>query len=458
MALIVALSLALAIPAAAFAAELASAVSDTATNEFTPHEVDYRTNATIDVAEDASACLLNDADYGISAYKRANKGTNRAYTQEYWGYRYPLSNKRAFSAVVTDDAVLVYIPKATVEGLGIDIDDYAFQRTFIAELAAIDDAAAEGGPQFTKSDLLFAFTSEQVVSYNGYVYNFCLEIEDDHWYTCVVLPGSEDASAGGVYAMSGELTAAEDTAIAGKATGLAALGEFFQTLDWRPLWVSLKTSLVGLVIVFILGLLAAWGTIKINDRLKGIFDTIFTIPMVLPPTVCGFLLMLFFGNKTAVGNWLIDHGIDLVFTWPAAVISCVVVAFPLMYRSSRGAFEQLDSTMLDAARTLGWGEGKIFLKLMLPLAWPSIASGTVLAFARAIGEFGATLFFAGNYAGITQTIPIAIYYDWMGGKSDVAIFWVIVIILISFLVILFINVYSSHTQRYKKGGNVESDS
>ena len=128
----------------------------------------------------------------------------------------------------------------------------------------------------------------------------------------------------------------------------------------------------------------------------------------------------------------------------------VVVGFPLMYRTARGAFENLDASMLDAARTLGWSEKRIFGRLMLPLAWPSIAAGTVLAFARAMGEFGCTLFFAGNYAGVTKTIPIAIYFDWMGGQTDVAIFWVIVVVLLSFLVILFINVYSSRTQRYKR--------
>ena len=134
------------------------------------------------------------------------------------------------------------------------------------------------------------------------------------------------------------------------------------------------------------------------------------------------------------------------------MIACVVVGFPLMYRTARGAFENLDPAMLDAARTLGWGEGRIFARIMVPLAWPSIAAGTVLAFARAMGEFGCTLFFAGNYAGITQTIPIAIYFDWMGGDKGAALFWVIVVILISFLVILFINIWSSRTQRYRKGG------
>ena len=174
--------------------------------------------------------------------------------------------------------------------------------------------------------------------------------------------------------------------------------------------------------------------------------------MVLPPTVCGFLLLLLFGNATPFGQWLLAHGVKLVFSWPATVIAACVVAFPLMYRTARGAFEALDSNMLDAARTLGWSERRIFYRLMVPLAWPSIAAGTVLAFARAMGEFGAALLCAGNYAGVTQTMPIAIYFQWMGGNTDVAIFWVIVVIIISFLVILFINIYSAHSQRYRRGG------
>jgi molybdate transport system permease protein len=158
-----------------------------------------------------------------------------------------------------------------------------------------------------------------------------------------------------------------------------------------------------------------------------------------------------------VGRWLIDHGISLVFSWPAAVLAAIVVSFPLMYRTARGAFEALDPSLLDAARTLGWSERRIFLRLKMPLAWPSIAAGTVLAFARAMGEFGATLFVAGNYAGVTQTMPIAIYFQWMGGHSEVATFWVFVVILISFVVILFINLYAQHTQRYRKGSADEAD-
>ena len=144
-------------------------------------------------------------------------------------------------------------------------------------------------------------------------------------------------------------------------------------------------------------------------------------------------------------------GFPLVFSWPATVIAATVVAFPLMYRNARGAFENLDPNMMDAARTLGWSEARIFFKLMLPLAWSSIAAGTVLSFARALGEYGATLFMAGNYVGITRTIPISIYFYWKIGRTDVAIFWTIVVLVFSFIVILFINLWSQHTTRYRRG-------
>lgn len=142
----------------------------------------------------------------------------------------------------------------------------------------------------------------------------------------------------------------------------------------------------------------------------------------------------------------------------ATVLAAVVVAFPLMYRSARGAFESLDPNMLDAARTLGWSNGRIFLRLMLPLAWSSIASGTVLAFARALGEFGCTLFLAGNQLGSTRTIPIAIYFEWMNGNTEATWFWTIVLLVFSFLVILFINLWSRHTTRYRQKSSHEGRS
>ena len=239
--------------------------------------------------------------------------------------------------------------------------------------------------------------------------------------------------------------------VIGAPEGFEALASFLKGIDYSPLWVTLKTTLTAIVFIFVLGLLAAYFSLRIPARAQDIADSIFTIPMVLPPTVCGFLLLLAFGKNTAVGQWFIDIGFPLIFSWQATVLAAVVVAFPLMYRSARGAFENLDPNMLDAARTLGWSNAKIFFKLMLPLSWSSIAAGTVLSFARALGEFGATLFLAGNYLGITRTIPIAIYFEWMNGNTDVAIFWTVVIMAFSFVVILFINLWSRRTTSYRRG-------
>lgn len=163
-------------------------------------------------------------------------------------------------------------------------------------------------------------------------------------------------------------------------------------------------------------------------------------------------------RNTAFGRFFQEIGFPLVFSWQATVIAAVVVAFPLMYRSARGAFESLDPNMLDAARTLGWSNGRIFMRLMLPLAWSSIASGTVLAFARALGEFGCTLFLAGNQLGSTRTIPIAIYFEWMNGNTEATWFWTIVLLVFSFLVILFINLWSRHTTRYRQKSSHEGRS
>ena len=152
---------------------------------------------------------------------------------------------------------------------------------------------------------------------------------------------------------------------------LTSLVSFLGDIDYRPFWVSIKTSGLALVISLALGLFAAWKTMGTSSRIKGLLDSVFTIPMVLPPTVCGFLLLMLFGRSTGVGQWLIAHGVSIVFTWPAAVISAVVVSFPLVYRTALGAFESLDTQMLDAARTLGWSERRIFAKLMMPLGWPA---------------------------------------------------------------------------------------
>ncbi|WP_283170867.1 molybdate ABC transporter permease subunit [Curtanaerobium respiraculi] len=412
--------------------------------------IDSNADVSIRVSDGADAAVLSTADFGIGDFVRQNKGTNRSTDGAYHGYQYTMSSRDAFSVVNTQGATLVHIPRDVADGLGIDISDEGFQSKFLMTLAALDQRASRGGVLFPDLNNTYHFTSEDTLAVGEYTYRFGVELSEGVYYATVTKAGSEDGSGGAVYMETGVLAPASETVVEETPTGLAALQRFFEGLDWSPLWVSLRTTGVAILVIFILGLLAAWLTLRVSDRAKGILDTLFTIPMVLPPTVCGFLLLVFFGTSAPTGRWFIAHGIDIVFTWEAAVIACIVVGFPLMYRTVRGAFENLDANMLDCARTLGWGEGRIFARIMLPLAWPSIAAGTVLAFARAMGEFGCTLFFAGNYAGITQTIPIAIYFDWMAGNTDAAIFWVIVVILVSFLVILFINVYTSRTQRYKR--------
>lgn len=418
----------------------------------------------VEVSADANAVVSEGSDFGLDSFVRANRGTAKLYSGSYYGYRYPLVSRDAVSVVVTDSTAIVFIPESVSEGLGVNIQDASFQSAFQEMLVAIDAASANGGQTLKRVQPDYLFTAESEVQLDGYTFRYGQEVEEGVYYTTVFAsglkvpqagdPGDEagNANKAALYAESFKLLPTAEVNIAGAATGMDAVAAFFATLDWRPLWVSLRATALAMIFIFILGLLAAWATIRMSSRWKGIVDTILTIPMVLPPTVCGFLLLLAFGKSTGLGRWLIAHGVDLVFTFPAVVISCVVVAFPLMYRTARGAFEGLDASMLDAARTLGWSEGRIFARLMMPLTWPSIAAGTVLAFARSMGEFGATLFFAGNYAGVTQTIPIAIYFDWMAGDTNAAIFWVGVVILLSFLVILFVNTYSARTQKWKQPG------
>ena len=230
-------------------------------------------------------------------------------------------------------------------------------------------------------------------------------------------------------------------------------------MDWYPLWNSLRIALISCAAVFFLGIFAAYYIAKLPRTVKGVLDVVLTLPMVLPPTVVGYFLLLLFGAKRPLGIFFMEHfGVKLVMNWYSAIFASIVVAFPLMYRTARGAFESLDPNMLDAARTLGWSNGRIFLRLMLPLAWSSIASGTVLAFARALGEFGCTLFLAGNQLGSTRTIPIAIYFEWMNGNTEATWFWTIVLLVFSFLVILFINLWSRHTTRYRQKSSHEGRS
>lgn len=203
------------------------------------------------------------------------------------------------------------------------------------------------------------------------------------------------------------------------------------TADFSPVWLSLETSITATAITLVLGAAAAvW---RANRRGAGpaLLDGIFLLPLVLPPTVVGFILLLIFGRNGPLGRLLMHFGASVVFSWPATVIAATVVSFPLMYLSIRAALEQIDTTLLQAARTLGASEWRVFRRVALPLAWPGILAGTILAFARALGEFGATLMLAGSIPGKTETIPIAIYFAVEANEIRQAIFWSLIDIAIS---------------------------
>ena len=208
-------------------------------------------------------------------------------------------------------------------------------------------------------------------------------------------------------------------------------------MDWTPIGISMKTASISILITFFLGLIVAWIIVKIkNDTIKIILDGIFTLPIVLPPTVVGFFLLYIFGVRGPIGTFLIDYfSVKIAFTWYATVIAAVVMSFPLMYRSARGAYEQMDSNLIDAGRTLGMSEWKIFWKVLFANALPGIISGGILAYARGLGEFGATAMLAGNIAGETRTLPMAVYSEVAAGNMLDASNYVVFIVIIAFIAI-----------------------
>lgn len=202
-------------------------------------------------------------------------------------------------------------------------------------------------------------------------------------------------------------------------------------LDLSPLWISLKTATLATFIAFFLGLAAAYWMLGYRGKGKTLIEGILLLPLVLPPTVAGFLLLLLLGKNSLLGQVLLSLDITIVFTWYAAVVTATVVAFPLMYKTTLGAFEQIDASLLQVARTLGASEWKVFWRITLPLALPGVLAGVILAFARALGEFGATLMLAGNIPGQTETIPMAIYFAVEGGAMQEAWFWTATIVSLS---------------------------
>ncbi len=221
-------------------------------------------------------------------------------------------------------------------------------------------------------------------------------------------------------------------------------------IDASPLLISLATTVCATLATFCLGLLAAWALYDSRSKLRPWIDGILTLPLVLPPTVVGFLLLFALGRQSPIGRALAHIGVTIVFSWPATVLAATVIAFPLMYRTALGALEQVNPTLLEAARTLGASEPRIFRRILLPLAAPGVLAGTILAFARALGEFGATLMLAGNIPGRTQTLPLAIYSAAESDNMRPAALWVALIVALSLAIIRLLHRESRVRLRHRR--------
>lgn len=230
----------------------------------------------------------------------------------------------------------------------------------------------------------------------------------------------------------------------------------FANIDWYPLWNSLRVAAISTVIIFFSGISAAWYIAKLPRWLKGVLDVILTLPLVLPPTVVGFFLLKLLGPYSAIGNFFIDTAnTRLVMEWYSAIFASVVVAFPLMYRTARGAFESFDNDLQYAGQTLGMSNSKIFWKIVIPTTSQGILAGTVLAFARALGEYGATSMISGYTPGKTATISTTVYQLWRTGNDAQAYLWVGINVAISTVVLLAIN--SLETRNSNKNAVAEME-
>ncbi|WP_443770046.1 molybdate ABC transporter permease subunit [Anaerostipes sp.] len=227
--------------------------------------------------------------------------------------------------------------------------------------------------------------------------------------------------------------------------------EILKNLDWSPFYISIKTGIAATIVSFFLGIFAAQKIMGATSRLKAVLDGILTLPLVLPPTVAGFFLLLIFSKRRPFGIFLFQiFGIKVVQTWLGCVVAATVIAFPLMYRNARAAFEQVDVNLIYAGRTLGMSEMAIFWKIVVPAAGPGILSGTILTFARAMGEYGATSMLAGNIPGKTGTISQRIAMVIQDGNYLTAGVWVVIVLVIAFLSVFFMNVIASKKMKQQK--------
>ena len=221
-------------------------------------------------------------------------------------------------------------------------------------------------------------------------------------------------------------------------------------MDWFPLWNSLRIAAISTVLIFFLGIAAAYYIAKLPKLAKGVLDVVLTLPLVLPPTVVGYLLLRLLGPRRIIGAWALEQfGVRLVMVWWSAIFAAVVVAFPLMYRTARGAFESFDETLSQSAQTLGLPNAWIFWRVRMPCCRQGILAGAVLAFARALGEYGATSMLAGYTPGKTATVSTAVYQLWQTGDDAMAFRWVLVNVAISAVFLLTVNLLAD---RQRKGG------
>ena len=221
-------------------------------------------------------------------------------------------------------------------------------------------------------------------------------------------------------------------------------------IDWYPLINSLRIAAISCVLVFFLGIFFAYYAARLPRVIKGLLDVVLTLPMVLPPTVCGYFLLLLFGNRRPLGIFLAQFGIQFVMTWYGAILASTVVAFPLMYRTARGAFESFDKTLAYSGQTLGLSNTYIFWRIRMPVCRQGILAGMVLAFARALGEYGATSMLVGYIQGRTATISTTVYQLWRTNDESGAFFWVMVTLAISGVVLLAVNLLETGQRKQVK--------
>ena len=229
-------------------------------------------------------------------------------------------------------------------------------------------------------------------------------------------------------------------------------------MDWYPLYNSLRIAAISTAIIFFLGIFAAYYVARTPRLVKGVLDVLFTLPMVLPPTVVGYLLLRVLGPKRIIGLWVLEHfNLKLTMTWWSAIFATTVVIFPLMYRTARGAFESFDESLADAGRTLGRSNSWIFWRVRMPCCRQGIMAGTVLAFARALGEYGATSMIAGYTPGRTATISTTVYQLWRTNDDAMAFRWVMINLAISAVVLLAVNMLErrDNIRRRKNGDATE---